>query len=118
MIDKELVTESIMIMAGIDYGEAQTYMPFIASAAAFVEENLIEGADENDPRVIQLAAAKAYKSIELSMCRQEELAAFTAGDVSVTLSDSQPKNAEEYYKCALSDCKGLLIDSGFAFLGV
>ena len=118
MIDRELVTQSVMIMGGLDYCEAEAYMPFIDSACACVAENLREGTDENDPRVIQLAAAKAYRSIEPSVRREEELSAFTAGAVSVTLSQTREKNAESFYRAALSDCEGLLIDSGFAFLGV
>ena len=118
MINKELVKESVMLMGDFEYGEVEAYAPFIDAAVAFVWEQIKDGVDENDPRIIQLAAAKAYKSILLSASETDGFTSFTAGSISVTQNTEALGNAEDYYAGALSDCSGLINDSGFAFLGV
>lgn len=118
MINKELVKESIMLMGDFEYGELEAYAPFIDAAVAAVWDVLKDGVDENDPRIIQLAAAKAYKSIILSATEADGFTSFSAGSISVTQKTDSLGNAEDLYAGALSDCSGLLSDSGFAFLGV
>ena len=118
MINKELVKESIMLMGGFESGEVEAFDPFIDAAVAYVSGALIDEADENDPRIIQLAAAKAYKSIILSATEADGFTSFSAGSISVVQKTDSLGNAKDLYAAALSDCAGLLNDSGFAFLGV
>ena len=118
MINIELVKESIMLMGDFEYEDLEAFSPFIEAAAASVFELVKDGADENDPRIVQLAAAKAYKSIALCASENDGVKAFTAGSVSVTLDPDALGNAEDYYACALADCSALISDQGFAFLGV
>ena len=118
MINKELVKESIMLMGGFEYGEVEAFLPFIDAAVAYVSDVLKDGVDENDPRVIQFAAAKAYKSIILSATEADGFTSFSAGSISVTQKTDSLGNAEDLYSAALSDCSGLISDFGFAFLGV
>lgn len=118
MINKELVKESIMLMGDFESAELEAYSPFIDAAIAGVFEIVKDNVDENDPRIVQLAAAKAYRSIVLSMAESDGVKSFTAGSVSVTIDPESLNNSEDYYKNALADCGTLVSDQGFAFLGV
>ena len=118
MINKELVKESIMLMGDFEYDELEAYEPFIDAAIAGVFEIIKDGVDENDPRIVQLAAAKAYKSIALCATESDGVTSFTAGSVSVTQNPDIFKNSEDYYANALADCSALVSDQSFAFLGV
>ena len=118
MINKELVKESIMLMGDFEYEELEAYEPFIDAAIAGVFEMVKDGVDENDPRIVQLAAAKAYKSIALCASESDGVTSFTAGSVSVTQDPDAFDNSEDYYANALADCSSLISDQGFAFLGV
>ena len=58
-------------MGDFTRNELEAYDPFIDASIACVFEMIKDGVDENDPRIIQLAAAKAYKSIAL--CASEKM---------------------------------------------
>lgn len=118
MTNKELVKESIMLMGDFEQEELEVYAPFIDAAIAGVFEMIRDGVDENDPRIIQLAAAKAYKSIALCASESDGVTSFTAGSVSVTQDPELFSNAEDYYANALADCSALVSDQSFAFIGV
>ena len=118
MINKELVIESIMLMGDFEREALDAYDPFIEAAIAGIFEKIKDGVDENDPRIIQLAAAKAYKSIALCASESDGVTSFTAGSVSITQDPDYLNNAEDYYANALADCDALISDQGFAFLGV
>ena len=118
MINKELVKKSIMLMGDFEYDGLETYEPFIDAAIASVFETVKDGVDENDPRIVQLAAAKAYKSIALCAAEADGITSFTAGSVSVTQDPDFLGNSDKYYAAALADCSSLISDQGFAFLGV
>lgn len=118
MINKELVIKSVMLMGDFEAEELEAYELFIDAAIAGVSEIIKNGVDENDPRIIQLAAAKAYKSIALGASESDGVTSFTAGSVSVNLDTDFLNNSEEYYANALADCSALVSDQGFAFLGV
>lgn len=118
MINKELVKESILLMGAFEPDELEAYGPFIDAAIAGVLEMIRDGVDENDPRIIQLAAAKAYKSIALCASESDGVTSFTAGSVSVTQDPDFLNNSEDYYANALADCSALVSDQGFAFIGV
>lgn len=73
---------------------------------------------ENDPRLIQLAAAKAYYSIMCSAEFSGGVTSFKAGDVSVSERAGSVSGAERLLRFAMNDCKGLVRSECFAFLGV
>lgn len=127
MINTELVQASIALMGDMEDAELEKFNPIIDSAIAAVCAVIKDDTDENDPRVIQLAAAKAYKAICCSASQADGVTSFTAGDVSVTQKADTFGNAESYYEMALNDCRALLgpeyvaeqaETNGFAFLGV
>lgn len=127
MINTELVRAGIALMGDMEDAELEKFGPIIDSAIAAVCAAIKDDTDENDPRVIQLAAAKAFKAICCSVSQADGITAFTAGDVSVTQKADTLGNAESYYEMALNDCRALLKPesvaeqaetNGFAFLGV
>ena len=118
MINKELVKESILLMGGFEQEELEAFEPFIEAAIAGVTGLITDETLENDPRIIQLAAARAYKSIALCSSESDGVKSFTAGSVSVMLDPDYLNNAEDHYRLALEACSALIGDQGFAFLGV
>ncbi|MDE7124218.1 MAG: hypothetical protein K2N83_01845 [Eubacterium sp.] len=127
MINTELVKASIMLMGDFEEDEIEKFSPVISSAVSATEAAIKEDADDNDPRVVQLAAAKAYHAICCSASQTDGITSFSAGDVSVTQKTDILSNAESYYEMALNDCRALLRPesvvqqaetNGFAFLGV
>ncbi|MDE6723532.1 MAG: hypothetical protein K2J55_04975 [Eubacterium sp.] len=125
MIDTKLVKKTVALMGGFDEEEVEKYNPFILAASLSVDEFLNEDADENDARIIQLAAAKAYNSICCIAENADAITSFTAGEITVKQDSNLKDFAEEVLSSAFKDCKQLLkpnseLDetNGFAFLGV
>ena len=118
MTDIQLVKESLKLLAGFNDEETEKYMPVLNAAVASVSAMLKDDADENDPRVIQLAAAKAYCAICRSASESGGITSFSAGDVSLTMKDSAADDSKAYLAAALADCEELIKDSGFAFLSI
>lgn len=123
MIDTELVKKTVALMGGFNDEEIEKYNPFILSAALSAAELLSEAADEQDARVIQLAAAKAYNAICCIAERAESITSFTAGDITVNQQSDLKGSAADALKLAVEDCKPLFKtelneNDGFAFLGV
>lgn len=127
MIDTELVKKTVALMGSFDEDEIEKYKPFISSAALSVASLLNDEGDENDARVIQLAAAKAYNAICCIAERAESITSFTAGDITIKQNSDIKDFAEEALDYAAEDCRTLLKpaaaqemneNNGFAFLGV
>ena len=127
MINTELVKAGILLMGDLEEDEVEKFSTVISSAVSATEAVIKENADDNDPRVIQLAAAKAYYAICCAASQTDGITSFSAGDVSVTQKADTLSNAKCYYEMALNDCRTLLKPEsvaqqaethGFAFLGV
>lgn len=118
MINEELVRNQIAVIGGFDDEELNGFGTIIAASAAATADLLKSAEYENDPRIINLAAAKAYCSICCTAYGDENFASFTAGDVSLTQGTSDKSNAEKNLALALSDCSAMIADSRFAFMGV
>lgn len=117
-MDTKLVEESLALMGNYDAGFERKYAAFISAAVKSVSDMLKSSESETDSRVIQLAAAKANYAIKCSCAAADDYISFTAGDVSVTGSEKNTDNARDLYYSALYDCRSLVHDGGFAFLGV
>lgn len=118
MIDTKLALESLKAMGDFENGFEQKYSSLINASAKSVCEMLKDGVDENDPRVIQLVAAKAFYAITNTATFSDGVTSFSAGDISITEKVDFAKNAKEILQSAKADCRCLILDDGFAFLGV
>ena len=67
MINTELVKAGILLMGDLEEDEVEKFSTVISSAVSATEAVIKENADDNDPRVIQLAAAK---EIGRASCRE------------------------------------------------
>ena len=125
MIDTELVKKAVALMGGFDDAEVEKYNQFIIASSLSISEFINDDADENDARIIQLAAAKAYNSICCIAENADGITSFTAGEITVKQESNLKDFAEKVLNSAYKDCKQLLksdfeLDdkNGFAFLGV
>lgn len=117
MINAQLVEQSLKLMGNFNDGFEKKYAPLIISAIECTQQLLRTENFENDPRVIQLAAAKAYYMIACTE-NSDEFSSFSAGDVSFTKAKKSTDCAKNLYYSALYDCRDIIADSGFAFMGV
>ncbi|MEZ3421833.1 MAG: hypothetical protein K1V95_07970 [Eubacterium sp.] len=124
MTDTGLVKKSVAVMGGFDEKELEKYSTFISAAVLQTQELIAENADENDVRIIQYAAALAYKAICCTAEMADGIASFTAGDVSLKQETDARGTAESALAFAREACRGFLKpeadaeNSSFAFLGV
>lgn len=118
MIDIKLVEESLKAMGDFEVGFEQKYSALIKASLKSICELLKDGVDENDPRVINFAAAKAFFAISNSASFSDGVTSFSASGISITEKLDFAKNAKEILKNAEEDCRCLIRDDGFAFLGV
>lgn len=96
--------------------EAEAITPAAEEAILFVERQMREGADPEDPRLTALAGA--YCACQAACARQgEPLASFAAGDVKFTRGE-----CVEACRAALELCRmqaaELIQDGGFRFQAV
>lgn len=83
-----------------------------------VYESLKDKGDENDLRVIHLASAKANYLLTNLKENTLEVSSFSAGDVSICEKSSAKETAKNLFLFALKECRSLIFDDSFAFLGV
>ena len=88
-----------------------------AHAAREIQRKMKPGADENDERLIEAAAASAYCRLTLkNEMENGEVSSFSAGDVTVTKNQNIAlKLAEAVRDEALANAHELLTDDGFIF---
>lgn len=118
MLDITLVENSLKAMGGFEDGFEKNYTSFIQSAVKSVSEMIRDDADENDARLIQLAAAKAYYGILCSAERSNGVTSFSAGDISISEKSGGEKSAADFLRFALNECKCLIRNDSFAFMGM
>lgn len=118
MIDIKLVEKSLKEMGDFEEGFEQKYSSFINAATKSACEFLKDGVDENDPRIIQFAAAKAFYAISNSAGFSDGVTSFSASGISITEKQDFAQKAKEFLQSAKADCSCLIRDDGFAFLGV
>jgi len=118
VIDSKLVEKSLALMGDYESGFETEYSPFISAAVKSVYDMLKSSESESDSRVIQLAAAKANYAIKCAAAAKEDCISFSAGDVSEVRAEKSTDGARDLYYSALYDCRSLVHDGGFAFLGV
>lgn len=115
----EHIKDYVAAMGNFDMQDIEKFNFIITASAYAVENVLVDKEKINDERVLQLAAAKAYYKICCLNSSQNNLTQFSAGDVSYKEKENGSVSAAgEILKSALKDCGGLILNGGFAFLGV
>ncbi len=104
-------------LAGISNSQIYSWKSVIDDACSYVQSIVtksdLETADKL--RLETLCAIYAYRLY--SLCNEEEIASFTAGDVQITSSSSADSGsrAERLWKEYSEQCRDLLQDNSFLF---
>lgn len=108
-------------MGGFEDGFDEKYKTIIEGSAEAVRLTVKNPQDENDPRVIQLAAANAYYAIMCTADYSDGITSFSAGDVSISEARDTADGALRLLNAAKEACRSLIHNDGyggFAFLSV
>lgn len=116
MTDCSFVNQELKRLFDFEDTELEKYNDLIVNAVNCVNTLLKENADENDARIVHLCAMKAYSQIEV--LHNDDVASFSAGDVSFTRDTSSKDKAGLLLQEALNACSDLVSVSGFAFKAV
>lgn len=118
MIDTQMVYDYIKAIGNYDDEEIAQYSPLIDNAISVVSQSLGDDVDMTDARVVALAGAKANYTICLAKASGDGVVDFKAGDISISQSNEYITQAKQLLELAYQDCAVLVVDDGFAFLGV
>ena len=118
MIDIEKVKSNVKSLGGFSTETIDEYNFIIENAINSIELSLIYDEYSLDSRVVFLASAKAYYQIALAMNNTDGITSFSAGDLKIQKDSDFILNVGAIYDSAKEDCKGLIADDNFAFLGV
>lgn len=116
MTDYSLVKKELAEILGCDESDTDKYELYINNAVSAVSALLISSDCENDVRIVNLCAARAYYQLALS--DGDDIVSFTAGDVSYKRDTSPVSKAKALLELAIQSCGGLITGSGFAFKAV
>ena len=117
MTDYSLVKNELMKALNYDDEQINKYESYINNAIACVASQLKNPEDENDARIVNLCAMRAYYQIIL-ISDNDDITSFKAGDVSYTKDTSSVSRAKALFDMALDSCNDLVQSSGFAFKAV
>lgn len=121
MTDYSAVTAELKILSALDDKELEQYKILVENICSSVSAQLKSDSDENDSRVIHLAACKSYYQI-LLLNQSENLTSFKAGDITYSMSSATVDCAKVLYEQALGDCLELFKEEpksdAFAFKAV
>ncbi len=117
MTDYSLVENELMKALNCDDEQINEYESYINNAIACVASQLKNPQAENDARIVNLCAMRAYYQIIL-ISDNDDLISFKAGDVSYTRDTSSVSRARTLLDLALKSCSDLVQNNGFAFKAV
>ncbi|MCH5321281.1 MAG: hypothetical protein J1E36_05930 [Eubacterium sp.] len=117
MTDYSLVKNDLMKALNCDDEQINDYESYINNAIACVASQLKNPEDENDARVVNLCAMRAYYQIIL-ISDNDDITSFKAGDISYTKDTSSVSRAKALLDMAIGSCSDLVQSSGFAFKAV
>lgn len=118
MTDLSLVKNELYKVLNCDEAQILEYEGYINNAVICVNSLLKNSENENDIRIVNLCAMKAYYQIALTNCDDDGITSFKAGDISYTKDMSSVTKARELLNLAISDCGDLISRRGFAFKAV
>lgn len=109
------VMERFALLCGIDKSEAASWRTIIDDAGEYINRRLlIENPDASQQKRIELlTAAYAYKTY--CKCNENNVSAFTAGEVHITSSAPKGRKAEELWKGLLAESGDLIRGDEFLF---
>ena len=109
------VTSRFALLAGLDNKEIYKWKTLIDDACKYVasivtKEELTEDEAEKIEMLSACYALKLY-----SLCNDENITSFTAGDVHITSPDNSESKGDRLWREYLRICKNLIDTDGFLF---
>jgi hypothetical protein len=109
------VRDRFAVLAGLDADALQRWMPLIEDACAFVEERcLVQTPDSRQTTRLEALGA-AYALRLFSLCGDNQIREFTAGDVKLTSSADRQQTAAQLWHELAADNADLVRTGGFLF---
>lgn len=118
MTEYSLIENELIKVMHCDKSQLAEYESYINNAAAVVKALLKNAEDENDVRIVNLCAMRAYYQIVLTDHSDDGITSFKAGDVSYSMDTSSVSRAKELLDLAEKSCRNLIKIDSFAFQGV
>ncbi|MGN1202224.1 MAG: hypothetical protein ACI4RF_02940 [Eubacterium sp.] len=118
MTDYDLVQNELIKILHCDEAQLEEYQPYINNAIAGLSSVLKSAEDEDDVRIVNLCAVKAYYQIILTSDAEDGIVSFTAGDVSYKKDSSAVEKAKALVDMAMDNCCDLVQSGSFAFKAV
>lgn len=117
MISVENVKKIVESIGGFDNCEIDNYDVLIQNAIATVCSQIKDDTDSGNSRIEMLVAAMVNYQLAI-ITSNDDVSSFKAGDISFTQNTEKVKNAKQLLDNAKENAFDLIIDNGFAFLGV
>jgi hypothetical protein len=109
------VCERFAVLAGLEADAVQRWMPLIEDACAYVEERCLVEAPSSR-QTTRLEALRAAYALRLySLCGENQIREFTAGDVRLTSSADRQQTAAQLWQELAADNADLVRTGGFLF---
>lgn len=115
MISLERVMQVLVGITGLKEAELEPYFLIISNVVSVASREIDETYHKHE-RVIHYAAAKANYAISL-VKEDDGISSFSAGDVRIT-KNNKNNSAKLFLEEAEKSVRDIIIDKGFAFLGV
>ncbi len=112
----ENVMNRFMLFSGLNASEAAQWEQLVRDAAEQLKGRLRSESDEDDIRFETAASALACCKYKMAQAISSKVESFSAGDVSVKLTEGAADNAWEFYRRCLEDCGELFSDNEFVFM--
>lgn len=109
------VTSRFALLAGLDNGEIYKWRTLVDDACDYVSSILLnkENDDIQNRRIEMLCAVYAFRLY--SLCNEENITSFTAGDVKLTSSAGSKQNAQVMWEDYVKRSADLIRTEGFLF---
>lgn len=109
------VTSRFARLSGLENSEIYSWKSIIDDACSYVQSIVIkdELKDADKSRLEMLCAIYAYRLY--SLCNDEGIASFSAGDVQITSSADGKSKADRLWREYSEQCSDLIQDNNFLF---
>lgn len=109
------VTSRFSMLAGLDNSEIYKWRTIIDDACAYISSHIIkENPDDVDTKRIEMLCA-IYALKLYSLCNDENITSFTAGDVHITSPDGGISKADRLWKEYAKKSGDLISSDNFLF---
>ena len=118
MIDRQKICDYLITAEKISNEQIAACKVLIDKEIKIMNDCLCDDSFSNDERIIVYIAKKIKYEIAVSTLSEDSVVSFQAGDIKINESKDYLIYLKQSVEQARNDCRGLIIDDSFAFLGV